>query len=52
MVTLLQLAGFGEIYYCEVGESKNPNLKNVEKHGIKLTEDFNKLETSCIEAIK
>jgi predicted SAM-dependent methyltransferase len=35
-----------------VGESDTPELRNLEKHGLQIGEDFNRLESVCLEAKK
>ena len=49
---LLMQAGFSNIVFPEVGSSEDAVLQNLEKHGEEITEEFNKLETIIIEAVK
>lgn len=44
--------GFTHIDRLEINESKSPELRNIEKHGIEITEEFNRLESIVIEAVK
>ena len=48
----LEEAGFKEVSRCEVGESRDPHLQNLESHGRRIGEDFNRLETMAVEALK
>lgn len=45
-------AGFIDVTICEVGESSDENLRNMEQHGNFLPEKFNRLETMVLEARK
>jgi len=49
---LLQSNGFGEIGFYKPSESDDPNLQDVERHGLCLGETFNELETMVVEARK
>lgn len=48
----MKRAGFTGIQQEEVGESHDPRLQNLERHGQKIGQDYNKLETMVIEATK
>jgi predicted SAM-dependent methyltransferase len=43
---------FVEIRFCEVNESDDPVFQNLERHGLEITDRFNKLETIIVEATK
>ncbi len=45
-------AGFGDIRRYKSGESNDPNLRDVEMHGIVVPAEFNYLETMALEATK
>jgi len=48
----LALAGFKNIELYNIHESNDDNLKNLESHGKHITEEYNKLESFVIEAVK
>ncbi len=48
----LSESGFKNTVRCEIGRSLDPNLKNLESHGKKIGEEFNRLETMVLEAVK
>ncbi|MGD0856549.1 MAG: glycosyltransferase family 25 protein, partial [Dehalococcoidia bacterium] len=45
-------AGFSNIVRCNVGESNDPNLCDIERHGYVVSPEFNDLETMVLEAQK
>ncbi len=45
-------AGFVKIVGCSVGNSEDDNFQNIESHGKRIPDKFNKLETMVIEAEK
>jgi predicted SAM-dependent methyltransferase len=49
---ILLQAGFKNIKQCEVYKSEHSVLQNLEKHALELGEEFNKLESIVVEAIK
>jgi predicted SAM-dependent methyltransferase len=49
---LLHSNGFANIIRCNVGESTDPELQNVEQHGKEITEQYNRLESIIMEAEK
>lgn len=49
---ILKRAGFTDIKQCEVRKSDDLNLQNIEGHGNAIKEEFNKLESIVVEAIK
>lgn len=52
MQALLENAGFEHIHFCVVGESAFRELQNIEQHGRVISDDFNKLESLIVEAVK
>ena len=52
MQEILKECGFKSIRICRPGESLVPYLKNIERHGHSVSEEFNQLETFVIEAEK
>jgi len=52
MAAVLHGVGFNDITFTEVGQSTDTNLQNLEHHGKVIGEEFNTLETFCIEARK
>lgn len=44
--------GFAGIVRCAVGESSDSNLQGLERHGQRIGEEFNKLQTMVIESMK
>ncbi len=49
---IVRQAAFGNIKWWPVGQSDDSRLQNIEKHGTLVGEDFNLLQTMCLEAIK
>jgi predicted SAM-dependent methyltransferase len=49
---LLRKCRFVEVKRCEPGESPDENLLGIESHGRTIGDDFNKLESMVLEAIK
>ncbi|HZK61809.1 MAG TPA: methyltransferase domain-containing protein [Anaerovoracaceae bacterium] len=49
---LLERAGFTNIVKCNINESNDVNLCNIESHGKEIGEEFNRLESLVVEAIK
>ena len=45
-------AGFADIERCEVGQSEDPELRNLEIHGNLIGHEFNLVETMVLEARK
>lgn len=50
--TLLEEVGFKNVRHVRVGQSSDPNLRNIESHWKSFTKEFNLLETLCVEAKK
>lgn len=48
----LSLAGFVEIKRCPVSQSDDTHLEKLESHGRTIGEEFNRLETLVVEALK
>ena len=48
----LELAGFTDIAWCSVGHSDDPELCGRERHGDRIGEQWNELETMVVEARK
>lgn len=48
----LESYGFCEIVRHEPGESGDENLRGIESHGRRITDDFNRLESLVVEASK
>jgi predicted SAM-dependent methyltransferase len=48
----LQSCGFRDVTRCEPGESNDENLRCLESHGRRITDDFNRLESIVVEASK
>lgn len=44
--------GFSEIVRRQPGESDDENLRSIESHGRRISDDFNRLESLVLEAIK
>jgi predicted SAM-dependent methyltransferase len=49
---LIEYCGFCQLFFESVGQSSDPVLANLEKHGAMITEPYNKYETMVVEAIK
>ncbi len=49
---VLEQIGFKDIQILRAGQSDDPNLKSLEKHGTIIGDDFNDLETFSVEAVK
>jgi predicted SAM-dependent methyltransferase len=49
---LLSKAGFESIRRCEVNQSENIHLRNIEQHGKEITDEFNLLESIVVEGTK
>lgn len=49
---LLEVTGFKNAKFCNVKESSDPELSDLETHGSEITETFNQLESMVIEAEK
>jgi predicted SAM-dependent methyltransferase len=49
---LLEGVGFQRIYKVEIGESDDPNLRNMEKHSAIVGDEINRVETMVAEAEK
>ena len=49
---LLQKNGFKNITFYEVGKSNFPELNNLERHGMQISDEFNELESLVVEAEK
>ncbi|MCH8904489.1 MAG: methyltransferase domain-containing protein [Bacteroidetes bacterium] len=49
---LLEKAGFQEVKFCNIGESEDSALQNLERHGEEIGESFNLLESMVLEAQK
>ena len=49
---LLSEIGFSKITKCEINKSQDVNLQNLESHWKSIGNDFNNLETFCVEASK
>lgn len=49
---LLEYCGFRMLEFGKVGESSDPVLAGIEKHGAMITDTYNKYETMIVEAIK
>lgn len=50
--SMLEQTGFIKITRFRPGESRDPNLKNIESHWRAIGKDFNSLETFVVEATK
>ena len=48
----LELAGFKDVVFCEVCQSKHSELRDLEHHQNVIPEKFNKMETMCLETEK
>lgn len=48
----LRESGFIDLKRCLVGESSDPHLRGLERHGQRIGEEFNKLQTMIIEGTK
>ena len=48
----LRASGFSGITVQNVGESDDGELRNIESHGSRISEEFNRLETFVIEGLK
>jgi predicted SAM-dependent methyltransferase len=44
--------GFSEIERCNPGVSVDENLRGIESHGRRISDDFNQLESIVVEAVK
>lgn len=44
--------GFRDIIRCQPGESDDTNLSGIESHGLRISDDFNRLESIVVEAVK
>lgn len=49
---LMEGCGFQNLSFEEVGHSKDPALEDLERHGLMITEIYNKYETMIVEAEK
>jgi len=49
---VMKEAGFKDITVCQINESTDIHLRNLEKHGLEISNDFNELETLVMEARK
>lgn len=49
---VLGAIGFQEIHYCEINQSQDEVLRNLEQHGRVVGEHINFVETTVIEATK
>jgi hypothetical protein len=49
---MLEYLGFAKITCESVGDSLDPELRNLEQHGKMITDRFNKYETIVVEASK
>lgn len=49
---LIRQSGFASIQFYPVGQSDDAHLSNLEQHGKEMPEEYNILETMCIEATK
>jgi predicted SAM-dependent methyltransferase len=49
---LLTSEGFIDVIECRSNESSDENLKNIDSHGKKIGDEFNKLESLIVEAAK
>lgn len=49
---LLEKSGFRDIVFKEVGKSNVEAFNNLEKHGVEITDEFNRLESLVVEATK
>ncbi|MDO1448840.1 methyltransferase domain-containing protein [Rhodocytophaga aerolata] len=49
---LLNKANFKQIHQYQPGESDDPIFKNIERHGLYISEKFNQLESLVVEAVK
>ena len=52
MQRCLELAGFHDVHFCEIGKSNHIELQNLEHHQNVIPAQFNALETMCLEAVK
>ncbi len=50
--SVLASRGFGDISRCVPGESDDVNLRGIESHGLRITDEFNRLESIVVEATK
>ncbi len=48
----LERLGFREVKRCQPGESDDLNLRGIESHGRRISDDFNRLESIVLEAVK
>jgi hypothetical protein len=48
----LERRGFCAITRCQPGESDDENLRGIESHGRRISEDFNRLESIVVQASK
>ena len=48
----LEMAGFTDVAWCEVGSSEDAELRGKERHGARIGEQWNVFETMVIEARK
>lgn len=48
----LERVGFGDMRRCQPGESDDMNLHDIESHGRRISDDFNRLESIVLEAVK
>ncbi len=48
----LERCGFRDITRYQPGESEDENLRGIESHGRRITDDFNRLESIVLEAAK
>jgi len=49
---MLLQSGFTSIIQCASGESPDPNLRSIDSHGLRIGDEFNRLETMVLEAVK
>jgi predicted SAM-dependent methyltransferase len=49
---VMRLSNFQRIQRVEVGESDNTALQRLERHGLSISDEFNKLETMVMEGTK
>lgn len=48
----LERLGFREVKRCQPGESDDLNLRGIESNGRQISDDFNRLESIVLEAVK
>ena len=49
---VLASRGFSTMTRCDPGESDDANLRGIESHGLRITDEFNRLESIVVEAVK